>query len=87
MFIVFIISMVFCSKFVTVLSHPASDIPQQDFTSFLNRRALNSEIGFYISVYLGFPGGSDGKNNPPAVQETWVLSLGWEDSTGEGTAT
>ena len=24
---------------------------------------------------------------PPAVQETWVLSLGWEDSLEEGTAT
>ena len=22
--------------------------------------------------------------NPPAVRETWVLSLGWEDSPGEG---
>ena len=29
-------------------------------------------------VFLGFPGGSDGEN-PPAVQETWVRSLGWED--------
>ena len=25
----------------------------------------------------GFPGGSDGKET--AMQETWVLSLGWED--------
>ena len=22
--------------------------------------------------------------NPPAIQETWVLSLGWEDLHGEG---
>ena len=22
--------------------------------------------------------------NPPAMQETWVRSLGWEDSPGEG---
>ena len=22
--------------------------------------------------------------NPPAMQETWVLSLGWEDTPGEG---
>ena len=27
---------------------------------------------------LGFPGGSAIKN-PPAVQEMWVQSLGWED--------
>ena len=25
--------------------------------------------------------------NPPAMQETWVLSLGWEDPLGEGMAT
>ena len=22
--------------------------------------------------------------NPPAIQETWVRSLGWEDSPGDG---
>ena len=25
--------------------------------------------------------------NPPAMQETWVRSLGWEDSLEEGMAT
>ena len=25
--------------------------------------------------------------NPPAMQETWVQSLGWEDSLEKGTAT
>ena len=25
--------------------------------------------------------------NPPAMQETWVLSLGWEDPLEKGTAT
>ena len=29
-------------------------------------------------VFLGFPGGSAGKDLP-AMQETWVLSLDWED--------
>ena len=28
------------------------------------------------------PGGSL-INNPPAMQETWVLSLGWEDPLGK----
>ena len=37
-------------------------------------------------VFLGFPGGSDGKNLP-AMQETWVRSLGWEDPLEEGMAT
>ena len=32
---------------------------------------------------LGFPGGSGGKN-PLAMGETWVRTLGWEDSPGEG---
>ena len=26
-------------------------------------------------------------NNPPAMRETWVQSLGWEDSLEKGTAT
>ena len=25
--------------------------------------------------------------NPPAMQETWVLSLGWEDALEKGMAT
>ena len=29
-------------------------------------------------VFLGFPGGSAGKESP-AIWETWVRSLGWED--------
>ena len=35
---------------------------------------------------MGFPGGSAVKN-PPAMQETWVQSLGQEDSLEEGMAT
>ena len=37
-------------------------------------------------VFLGFPGGTDGKNWP-AMWETWVQSLGWEDPLEEGMAT
>ena len=35
-----------------------------------------------MSLILGFPVGSAVKD-PPAMQETWVHSLSWEDS-GEG---
>ena len=35
------------------------------------------------SSILGFPGGSAVKNLP-AMQETWVLSLGWEDPLEKG---
>ena len=35
---------------------------------------------------MGFPGGQMVKN-PPAIWETWVRSLGWEDPLEEGIAT
>ena len=43
----------------------------------------------YIRDSLGFPGGSVVKNMPAMqeTQETWVLSLGWEDPLEEGMAT
>ena len=37
-------------------------------------------------VVVASPGGSDGKN-PPAIQETWIQSLGWEDPLENGMAT
>ena len=40
----------------------------------------------YPSYIYGFPGGSAVKNLP-AMQETWVHSLGWEDPLEKGTAT
>ena len=44
-----------------------------------------NEITF-LTLNWGFPGGSVVKN-PPAMQETWVQSLGREDPLEEGTAT
>ena len=38
------------------------------------------------STYKGFPGGSVVKNLP-AMQETWIPSLSWEDPLKEGMAT
>ena len=35
----------------------------------------------------GFPGGSAGKKNLPAMWETSVRSLGWEDPLEKGMAT
>ena len=37
----------------------------------------------WVDMKPGFPGSSDGKNLP-AVQETWVRSLGWEDPLEQG---
>jgi len=36
---------------------------------------------------VGFPGGSDGKKNLPAIQESQVQSLDREDPLEMGTAT
>ena len=42
---------------------------------------------FYVlTVGKGFPCGSAVKN-PPAMWETWVRSLGWEDPLEKGPAT
>ena len=38
----------------------------------------------HVPNAVGFPGGSDGIKNLPAMQETWVRFLGWEDFPGEG---
>ena len=39
-----------------------------------------------MDAHMGFPSGS-GVKNMPAMQETWVQSLGREDSQEEGMAT
>ena len=39
-----------------------------------------------LKVADGFPGGSVVKN-PPAMQDTWVQSLRWEDLLEKGKAT
>ena len=40
----------------------------------------------YLS-YLGASLVAQPLRNPPAMQETWVLSLGWEDPLEKGKAT
>ena len=40
---------------------------------------------FKLQCIYGFSGGS--LKNLPAMQETWVQSLGWEDHLEKGTAT
>ena len=50
------------------------------------RAAINQKL-METGEREGFPGGSSVKNNPPAMRETWVQSLGWEDTLEKGTAT
>ena len=47
-------------------------------------------IGWYLSVPHRIIGASlvvQLVNNPPAMRETWVQSLGWEDPVEKGMAT
>ena len=46
------------------------------------RRRCACTVGFRTA-----PGGSDSVKNPPAMWETWVQSLGWEDPLEKGMAT
>ena len=47
---------------------------------------MNFVIMTFSYITWGFPGGSDIKNLP-AMWETWVWSLGWEDLLQKGMAT
>ena len=40
----------------------------------------------YVCLYMGFPGGSDGKESA-CMWETWVQFVGWEDPLEKETAT
>ena len=42
---------------------------------------------FVIFIILGCSLVAQSVKNPPAMQETWVQSLGWEDPLEEGMAT
>jgi len=46
-------------------------------------RSAGEGIGYLTPVFLDFPLAQLVKNLP-AIWETWVQSLGWEDSPGEG---
>ena len=47
---------------------------------------LFNAFNMLLQIQRGFPGGSAGKEGP-AMWETWVWSLGWEDPLKKGTAT
>ena len=66
---------------------------QQDLAPILNRaKGLRLSLIFTLfflwagGTLQGFPGGSDSLRNLPAMQETRVQSLGWEDPLEEGMA-
>ena len=47
---------------------------------------ITFKLGEVGTVSGGFPGGSDGQDYLPAVQETWVQSLGQEGPLEKGMA-
>ena len=49
-------------------------------------RSAGEEIGYPLQYYWAFLVAQLVKN-PPAMQETWVGSLGWEDPLEKGKAT
>ena len=49
-----------------------------------DQREKKETTGDISHEYRCFPHSSVGKKNLPAMWETWVWSLGWEDSPGEG---
>ena len=57
---------------------------QDTLVQFLDD-SLEKGQATYFSI-LGLPCGSASKESP-AMQETWILSLGWEDPLEKGKAT
>ena len=67
----------------SVLQIKSSCLSEQDSGLFIPLISIGINCP---STKKGFPGGSVVKN-PPAMQETWVQSLGWEDPLAKRTAT
>ena len=55
---------------------------QQTLIQFLALEGPRRTVRLPTPVFLGFPGGTDSKELP-AMRETWVGSLGWEDPLEE----
>ena len=84
-------------KTITLISHSsksnAQNSPSQNSivpelrtsrcSSWIQKRQRNQRLN---CKHMGFTGGSAGKNLP-AMQETWVLSLGWENPMEKGNVT
>ena len=51
------------------------------------KKSTNNECQRMNATTLLQCGGSEGKKHLPAMQETWVRSLGWEDPLEKGMAT
>ena len=50
-------------------------------------RSPGERIGYPLQCSFGFPQPKELVKNSPAIRETWVQSLGWEDPLEKGKAT
>ena len=71
------------AKHLLCAKHVAVKNQNRSVTVSKERQKINKRE---VSSHMGFPGGSVVKNLP-AVQETWVQSLGWEDPLKKEMAT
>ena len=62
------------------------DLPKQEANSCSAIKTMLVLLITFLNDLRGFPGGSAVKNRP-AMQETWVQSLGWEDPLEKEMAT
>ena len=51
---------------------------------YSSRSFMVSGLTFKTLTYFKYIKNTQLVKNPPAMWETWVRSLGWEDSSGEG---
>ena len=64
----------------------------RDWHNIVNQLCFNKKYIYlknyiYMYIYKGASPVAQLVKNPPAVRETWVCSLGWEDPLEEGMAT
>ena len=55
--------------------------------TFLNPKLQNTQNKVYMCICIWASPVAQMVKNPPARQDTWVPSLGWEDPLEEGIAT
>ena len=67
---------------------PTNSSPYSRSPKFLQLEKLQSEwLHFYLPYILRVSLGARLGKSPPAMRETWVQSLGWEDPLEKGKAT
>ena len=73
------------NSFLVIIVFKQQNLRHSDFQLVLqtchNHRVTNFDMAYGVSLVAELV------RNPPAIRETWVLSLGWEDPLEKGKAT